>query len=67
MFLLSILFRNGHVLMDLTTFNALQIFHQCSHDASFKRGLSSSNREGLSIFRVFLSSCKSRMGQNYLK
>ncbi|RZC42494.1 mutS protein 5-like [Asbolus verrucosus] len=57
----------GHVLMDWTTLNALQVFQQCSHDASFKRGLQSSNREGLSVFRLFSSSCKSRLGHACLK
>ncbi|XP_068897033.1 mutS protein homolog 5-like isoform X2 [Tenebrio molitor] len=57
----------GHVLIDGTTLNALQIFQQCSHDASFKRGLQSSNREGLSVFRLFSSSCKSKLGQTSLK
>ncbi|XP_044266292.1 LOW QUALITY PROTEIN: mutS protein homolog 5-like [Tribolium madens] len=57
----------GHVLIDWTTLNALQIFQQCSHDASFKRGLQASNREGLSVYRLFSSSCKSKLGQICLK
>ncbi|KAJ3643741.1 hypothetical protein Zmor_026433 [Zophobas morio] len=57
----------GHVLMDWTTLNALQVFQQCSHDANFKRGIQSSNREGLSIFRLFSSSCKSKVGQTCLR
>ncbi|EFA10321.2 mutS protein homolog 5 isoform X2 [Tribolium castaneum] len=57
----------GHLLIDWTTLKALQIFQQCSHDASFKRGLQSSNREGLSVYRLFSSSCKSKLGQICLK
>ena len=53
--------------MDWTTLNALQVFQQCSHDANFKRGIQSSNREGLSIFRLFSSSCKSKVGQTCLR
>ncbi|KAH1009656.1 hypothetical protein HUJ04_001983 [Dendroctonus ponderosae] len=57
----------NHVLLDNHTFKALQIFSQKSHDAGFKRGQDSSSREGLSVYRLFMSSCKSRMGQTELR
>ncbi|KAF7272026.1 hypothetical protein GWI33_015165 [Rhynchophorus ferrugineus] len=57
----------NHVLMDKSTFKSLQIFSQKCHEATFKRGEESSSREGLSIYKLFLSSCKSKLGQSYLR
>nr|XP_023023464.1 mutS protein homolog 5-like isoform X1 [Leptinotarsa decemlineata] len=54
--------RKDHVLIDNATFRALHIFSKRSHDASFKRGVPSSNREGLSIYKLFSMNCKSKGG-----
>ncbi|KAG5894164.1 hypothetical protein JTB14_001860 [Gonioctena quinquepunctata] len=59
--------RKAHVLIDNPTFAALQIFLKRGHDASFKRGLPSSSREGLSIYKLFSVNCKSRGGLMSLK
>lgn len=56
-----------HVLMDQNTYKALQIFNSRSHDATFKKGLMSSYREGLSVYKLFSMHCNSRMGQKTLK
>ncbi|XP_044754707.1 mutS protein homolog 5-like [Coccinella septempunctata] len=57
----------NHVLIDWTSFNALQIFNQKPHEAGFKRGVQSNSREGLSIYKLYSSHCKSRMGQLHLR
>ncbi|CAH1118956.1 unnamed protein product [Phaedon cochleariae] len=54
--------RKHHLLIDNPTFEALQIFSKRGHDASFKRGLPSSTREGLSIYKLFSHNCKSKNG-----
>ncbi|XP_018568658.1 mutS protein homolog 5-like isoform X2 [Anoplophora glabripennis] len=59
--------RKDHILVDAASFNALHIFAQRGHDASFKRGLQSSSREGLSVFRLFSANCQSKIGQVTLK
>ncbi|KAJ8918621.1 hypothetical protein NQ315_013127 [Exocentrus adspersus] len=59
--------RKDHLLVDSASFNALHVFAQKGHDASFKRGLQSSCREGLSVFRLFSANCKSKIGQVTLK
>lgn len=58
---------DNHVLMDRNTYKALQIFNSRSHDATFKKGLSSSCREGLSVYKLFSVHCSSRLGQKALK
>ncbi|XP_030754739.1 mutS protein homolog 5-like [Sitophilus oryzae] len=57
----------NHVLIDNASFKTLKIFCQKSHDAAFKRGEESSSREGLSIYKLFLSSCKSTLGKAHLR
>ncbi|KAJ8964564.1 hypothetical protein NQ314_004868 [Rhamnusium bicolor] len=59
--------RKDHILVDTASFNALHIFSQRGHDASFKRGLQSSSREGLSVYKLFSANCKSRIGQITLR
>lgn len=53
--------------MDRNTYKALQIFNLRSHDATFKKGLTGSTREGLSIYKLFSAHCKSRLGQKHLR
>ncbi|XP_066253416.1 mutS protein homolog 5-like [Euwallacea similis] len=57
----------NRVFLDNQAFKTLQIFSLKSHDAGFKRGQESSCREGLSVYRLFLSGCKSGMGQSQLR
>lgn len=66
-FLYNLLFSDNHVLMDQSTYKALQIFNLRSHDATFKKGVSGSNREGLSIYKLFSQHCNSKLGQKALK
>ncbi|XP_072388558.1 mutS protein homolog 5-like [Diabrotica undecimpunctata] len=54
--------RKDQVLIDNSTFEALQIFSKRGHEAGFKRGLHSSDREGLSVYKLFSVNCKSRVG-----
>ncbi|CAH0555687.1 unnamed protein product [Brassicogethes aeneus] len=56
-----------HVLIDLISFKALHIFQEKWHEAGFKRGTQSANREGLSIYKLFSVHCKSTMGQTFLR
>lgn len=53
--------------MDGNTYKALQIFSLRSHESTFKKGVSSSSREGLSIYKLFSMHCKSRLGQKALR
>ncbi|KAK9890839.1 hypothetical protein WA026_012185 [Henosepilachna vigintioctopunctata] len=57
----------NNVLIDWNSFNAFQIFQQKSHEAGFKRGVQSNTREGMSIYKLFSSHCKSRIGQQCLR
>ncbi|CAG9863939.1 unnamed protein product [Phyllotreta striolata] len=59
--------RKNHLLIDNGTFKALQIFSKRGHEAGFKRGAQSSEREGLSIFKLFSMNCKSKLGLTTLK
>lgn len=59
--------RKHHVYIDNQSFKALQIFSPKSHEAGFKRGQEISNREGLSVYKLFMYGCKSKMGQIYLR
>ncbi|XP_056636028.1 mutS protein homolog 5-like [Diorhabda sublineata] len=59
--------RKDRVLIDNSTFKALQIFSKRGHEAGFKRGLNSSDREGLSVFKLFSLNCKSKIGLMTLK
>ncbi|XP_060528669.1 mutS protein homolog 5-like isoform X2 [Cylas formicarius] len=52
----------NHVFLDSASFRALQIFSSRSHEAGFKRGDPSSNREGLSLYKLFSTHCKSKIG-----
>lgn len=53
--------------MDRNTYKALRIFNSRSHEATFKKGLASSCREGLSVYKLFSVHCKSRLGQKALR
>lgn len=64
---LKVYFSDNHVLMDRNTYSALQIFNSRSHDATSKKGISGTYREGLSIYKLFSTHCKSSLGQKHLK
>ena len=54
------------VWMDQSTFLNLQIFSQQMHPASFKKGQSSSSKEGLSLFGI-TAKCYSAPGYVHLR
>lgn len=53
--------------MDRNTYNALQIFSSRSHEATFKNRLASCCGDGLSVYKLFSTHCKSSLGQKLLK
>ncbi|KAL3267858.1 hypothetical protein HHI36_006999 [Cryptolaemus montrouzieri] len=59
--------RKNQVLVDWSSVNAFQVFQQKSHEAGSKRGVQSNSREGMSIYKLFSSHCKSRIGQRRLR
>ncbi|XP_018326196.1 mutS protein homolog 5 [Agrilus planipennis] len=55
------------VFIDRNTFNALQIFKVKTHDARFKHGGESSNKEGIGLFKLFSQHCKSKIGHLHMR
>lgn len=56
----------SQVLMDESTFNAMQIFAAKDHPSGFKMRAIGSTKEGLSFFNI-MNTCVSRIGTNELK
>ncbi|XP_076441308.1 mutS protein homolog 5-like [Babylonia areolata] len=54
------------IIMDNTTYSALQIFHKEAHPSVYKFGTSCSSKEGLSLFGI-LNRCKSQIGSKKLR
>ncbi|KAL8601031.1 hypothetical protein ACOMHN_030688 [Nucella lapillus] len=54
------------IIIDNTTYSALQIFHKEAHPSVYKFGTSSSSKEGLSLFGI-LNRCKSQTGSKKLR
>nr|XP_034831899.1 mutS protein homolog 5-like isoform X2 [Maniola hyperantus] len=54
------------VAMDEDTYRGLQVFSSLSHPSGFKKGVQSSNKEGLSLFQLF-SKCSSQVGHRRMR
>ncbi|XP_070196128.1 mutS protein homolog 5-like isoform X2 [Littorina saxatilis] len=54
------------MIIDDSTYSALQIFHKEAHPSVYKVGTSSSSKEGLSLFGI-LNRCKSQIGSKQLR
>ncbi|XP_071454874.1 mutS protein homolog 5-like [Hetaerina americana] len=54
------------VIIDSSSYEALQIFSQKCHPSNFKKWAPGSNKEGLSVFGIF-NRCKSQQGCLYMR
>ncbi|GLV35982.1 spellchecker1 [Carabus blaptoides fortunei] len=54
------------VYMDVDTYKTLQVFNPLSHPAAYNRGNVASNKEGLSIYKLF-NKCRSSLGRTNLR
>lgn len=57
---------DSQLLVDSSTFDAMQVFAVQEHPSAFKRNMAGSSKEGLSLFRL-INTCASQVGVNELK